>query len=482
VDQTESTSKPAKSLAAARKRDVLPYILLSILLAGMLAVLGGAVLPPYYHAVPALLWSLGFCVSGMLLGFLFGIPRTVPSGTVNAPPPDERANGKGRPTDEAPAAGTDAAAGNPSNTLFLGTPTPMEINSNLVEVSDWLTKIIVGVGLIELKSLPASARSVAAFIAPSLAVDTATAMAVVGGIMLFFSVHGFLIGYLLTRIYLSIMIKRADSLVKNESVRLESGKEIEVTELSRLQQKSLDDMQEAVTQLLLAHPPDGSPAVTALAGVPTAHKPASLVLWLDDHPRNNTLLVEQLERENIKVDQAVSMRQALAMLQQKRYALLITDMARAENGRRVKDAGVRTVREVRQAQPDLPIVVYCSKDTVASYGTEAEAAAPVSSPPRAPACWPASTSYCTRGAAMAISRREHRRNRRSCPRNTANCAAGAPAGWAQTRTRPCRPACPARPRWPAPANCRHTTRRRAAAPAARAAPASRSRCRPARSP
>ena len=374
MDLSDSAGKTTKTVAAAvRKRDVLPYILLFILLAGLLAVLAGALLPPYYHAVPALLWSLGFCVSGMLLGFLFGIPRTLPSGTVNMAPPDDRSNGKSRATDEPPAA-ADAAAGNASNTLFLGTPTPMEINSNLVEVSDWLTKIIVGVGLIELKSLPGSARSMAAFIAPSLATDTPTAMAVVGGIMLFFSVHGFLIGYLLTRIYLSIMIKRADSLVKNESVRLESGKEIEVTELSRLQQKSLDDMQEAVTQLLLAHPPDGAPGVTALAGMPAEKKPVSLVLWLDDHPRNNTLLVEQLERENIKVDQAVSMRQALAMLQQKHYALLITDMARAESGRRIKDAGVQTVREVRQAQPALPIIVYCSKDTVASYGTAAEAA------------------------------------------------------------------------------------------------------------
>ncbi|MGF6116237.1 CheY-like chemotaxis protein/uncharacterized integral membrane protein [Janthinobacterium lividum] len=374
VGKSDTSSAGASMPAAVRKKDALPFILLYILLAGLLAVLAGALLPPYYHAVPALLWSLGFCVSGMLLGFLFGIPRSLPSGTVNAAPPDERANGKGRPTDEAPAAGADAAAGNAGNTLFLGTPTPMEVNSNLVEVSDWLTKIIVGVGLIELKSLPGSARSMAAFIAPSLATDTPTSMAVVGGIMLFFSVHGFLIGYLLTRIYLSIMIKRADSMVKNDSVRLESGKEIEVTELSRLQQKSLEDMQEAVTQLLLAHPPDGGAAVTALAGMPAEKKQAGLVLWLDDHPRNNTLLVEQLERENIKVDQAVSTRQALAMLQQKHYALLITDMARVENRQRIKDAGVHTVREVRQAQPALPIIVYCSKDTVASYGTEAEAA------------------------------------------------------------------------------------------------------------
>ena len=108
--------------------------------------------------------------------------------------------------------------------------------------------------------------------------------------------------------------------------------------------------------------------------MPAAKKPSSLVQWLDDHPRNKNLLVEQLERENIKVDQPVSTRQALAMLQQRHYALLITDMARVENRRRIKDAGVRTVREVRQVQPELPIVVYCSKDTVASYGTEAQAA------------------------------------------------------------------------------------------------------------
>lgn len=352
--------------AAARSRDVLPYILLLILLAGVLAVLAGAIFAPRYQAVPALLWSLGFCVSGMLLGFLFGIPRSLPSGTVNMPAAEEPPGAGRRSTDEVAAS---------SNTIFLGTPAPMEINSNLVEVSDWLTKIIVGVGLIELKSLPGAAHGVADFIAPSLATDGDTAKAVVGGIMLFFSVHGFLIGYLLTRIYLSIMIKRADNLVKNESVRLESGKEIEVTELSRLQQKSLDDLQEAVTQLLLAHTEDeGQAAVSTLAGLPTGQKPANLVLWLDDHPRNNTLLVEQLARENIQVDLAQSLAQALALLQAKRYALLITDMARLEGGRRVKDAGVQTVRAVGQAHPGLPIVVYCSKDTVASYGQQAEEA------------------------------------------------------------------------------------------------------------
>ncbi|MFM2088322.1 MAG: hypothetical protein RLZZ237_3191 [Pseudomonadota bacterium] len=366
MNTIDTSNRPA---LASRKKDVLPLILLSILLAGIVAVIAGAALAPQYRAVPALLWSLGFCVSGMLLGFLFGIPRTLPSGTVNVAPPETRAS------DGAPASSTGPGnSSNSSNTIFLGTPTPMEINSNLVEVSDWLTKIIVGVGLIELKSLPATARSIAAFIAPSLGVDAPTGMAVVGGIMLFFSVHGFLIGYLLTRIYLSIIIKRADSIVKNASVRLESGKEIDVAELSRLQQKSLDDLQEAVTRLLVAPPPGGADAVSAMASLPAAVKPLNNLLWVDDHPSKNTLLVEQLERDNIKVDQAVASRQALAMLQKKAYDLMITDMARLENGSAVKDAGVHTVREARQLKPELPVIIYCNKDTAALYSTEAAAA------------------------------------------------------------------------------------------------------------
>src|SRR5450830_2077370 len=102
----DSNSQIAGQERTARKKDVLPLILLSILLAGIVAVMAGAALAPQYRAVPALLWSLGFCVSGMLLGFLFGIPRTLPSGTVNVAPPDARSN------DGAPAASTSIAAGN----------------------------------------------------------------------------------------------------------------------------------------------------------------------------------------------------------------------------------------------------------------------------------------------------------------------------------------------------------------------------------
>jgi len=369
-----TTTVRASKKPATRKNDVLPTILLFILLAGVLAILAGALLRPHYQAVPALLWSLGFCVSGMLLGFLFGIPRSLPSDAVAASTP-----GRPRRSSDQGSVSASETADVPANGLFRGAPATMEINSNLVEVSDWLTKIIVGVGLVELKSLPAAASGLADFIAPSLAVDTSTAKAVVGAIMLFFSVHGFLIGYLMTRIYLSIMIKRADSQVRTTLVRLDSGKEIDVSELSRLQQKSLEDMQEAVTQILLAEGKNDSHAAAANAGMaaladqPARQSPVD-ILWLDDHPSNNTLLVEQLVRQHIRVAPAQSTAQALSLLSKNSYALLITDMARREGTQRQPDAGVQTVREVRQLYPSLPIIVYCSKDTALTYGQQAEAA------------------------------------------------------------------------------------------------------------
>lgn len=178
-------------------------ILLVIFLAGLTTIVFGGIFEPNFSIVPALIWAFGFCASGMLLGFLFGIPRTLPAGTVVADAQPARPGSTDTPGSSSPS--------EPSATEGSSTGQPREINSNLVEVSDWLTKIIVGVGLVELKKLPRAAQSVAEFIAPSLGViDLNIARPVAGSIMMFFSVHGFLIGYLLTRIYLAVVIKHAD--------------------------------------------------------------------------------------------------------------------------------------------------------------------------------------------------------------------------------------------------------------------------------
>jgi CheY-like chemotaxis protein len=366
----DTPKKDLHALKIVPRNGQVPIILLAIFVVGAVVVIIGGCTKSDYRVIPALLWALGFCVSGMLLGFLFAIPRTLPSGAVVAPtasPSTSNHAVEGAVTD----ADQERAARSGSHTL----PTPgyNEINSNLVEVSDWLTKIIVGVGLVELKDLPANAESVARFISPSLGVDANSAVPIAGGIMLFFSVLGFLIGYLLTRIYLAVIIKWADNMVKiqNEPVRLRSGREIELSALSLLQQDTLSDLQQTVAEL--ASTPQNAESMAKVdAAVTTVAAPsAKRVLWVDDKPENNTLLVEQLIKGGVTVDQALSTQQALRFLAANNYDVVVTDMGRIEGKTYVPDAGVLLARQIQQLTPQLPVLVFTNGTGVKIHGAAA---------------------------------------------------------------------------------------------------------------
>jgi CheY-like chemotaxis protein len=343
----------------AHKSSRVPFVLLTIFLMGTVAVLGCGTATPGYRLGNALIWGFGFCVSGMLLGFLFAIPRILPAGAIIAPA--RPVNGK-RETDPAS-----------NGILSQANHSPSEINSNLVEVSDWLTKIIVGVGLVELKHLPTAARGVADYIAPSLGLEPQMAAPVAGGIMLFYSVLGFLIGYLLTRIYLAVIIKWADNQVKNlNPVRLDSGTEIDASELIRLQQTALADVQEAVVNIVSAMPEQSGLAASPAAPVVAPMAPGR-ILWMDGRPANNALLVEQLTRANVIVEQVLTSKDALERLANgpHPFDIVITDMAGFEYGRSVPDAGILLTRDVLRLLPEQPVLVYCTKKEAEMHGVAA---------------------------------------------------------------------------------------------------------------
>src|SRR5262249_1669518 len=88
-------------------------------------------------------------------------------------------------------------------------PYQQRVNTNLTEISDWLTKIIVGLGLIELRTMPDRLKKLAAYMAPSVAgSDAAGTIAL--AIIIFFTISGFLFGYLVTRLFLQQALSRAD--------------------------------------------------------------------------------------------------------------------------------------------------------------------------------------------------------------------------------------------------------------------------------
>ena len=122
---------------------------------------------------------------GALIGFLFGIPRRLQQ-------------------QEAPKAeGTNDDNGAATTAAIYGA------NTNLEQISDWLTKILVGVGLINLPGLEGLLSKTAIAAKPGFGdVDASGPFAVV--IIVYFFVGGFLIGYLATRLYLGQALTAAE--------------------------------------------------------------------------------------------------------------------------------------------------------------------------------------------------------------------------------------------------------------------------------
>jgi hypothetical protein len=122
--------------------------------------------------VKSLLLAGAAAFAGGLLGFLFGIPRTLQTSP-------------------------------PSSMQHPAVREALATNTNLEQISDWLTKIIVGVGLVELRSLGGALDSIARYNAPGLGGDATAAVSFAATVIIFFAVDGFLLIYLWTRIYLT---------------------------------------------------------------------------------------------------------------------------------------------------------------------------------------------------------------------------------------------------------------------------------------
>lgn len=126
---------------------------------------------------------------GAFLGFLFGIPRSV--GT------------QATETKAAVAKTGDKTAGS------VATVQQFAPNTNLEQISDWLTKILVGVGLVQVHQIGSAIDDLASGLTPGLG---ATTNAVAVALMVSFSITGFVSAYLFTRLRLQSAFELATAI------------------------------------------------------------------------------------------------------------------------------------------------------------------------------------------------------------------------------------------------------------------------------
>ncbi len=139
----------------------------------------------------ALMIALTSAIAGAFIGFIFGIPRT---------PASRDAEG-------------------------------IAANTNLEEISDWITKIIVGVSLVQLTQIGGGIVSLGEILADGLGNHRSSfifSVSVVG----FYFVGGFFLGYLWSRIFLPKILRTSleeglrEEIKEKDSMLLEADKEI----------------------------------------------------------------------------------------------------------------------------------------------------------------------------------------------------------------------------------------------------------------
>jgi len=259
--------------------------------------------------------SVGFLVCsaslliGSLVGFLFGIPRSLEKLKLPREGADEKALSE--PT---------------------GETTRYRPNTNLEDISDWLTKILVGVGLTQVDSIRAALRSTGQLIAPALGGFQSSEVFALGG-LLYFSTCGFFIGFLWARLTLPRLYLVAD-LRAAERKGVEAGVKLGT-------EKFLDSTTKGLAE----------------RGTVQEVRADRFALWVDNNPQGNSrerALMEQMLGLSFK--DVISTDEALEELEssKNKYSIIISDISRPEG----EEAGFDLLKKLKKKEFSHPLIFY----------------------------------------------------------------------------------------------------------------------------
>jgi hypothetical protein len=163
-------------------------------------------------ATSALLVSAGAFAAGGMLGFLFGLPRIVAAATF---------------TTEGPA---------------------LRSSNSLEEIVDWLTKILVGLGLVELGKIIASGSDFMKFLEPTFGDKVKGSQAVALADITFFAIAGFIALYYITRVFVAPAFKQVEDDLRRTLAGLQEQVRQESQTLSDVRQQQQELQQELQQQ------------------------------------------------------------------------------------------------------------------------------------------------------------------------------------------------------------------------------------------
>uniref|UniRef100_A0AAU2VVU9 Response regulator n=1 Tax=Streptomyces sp. NBC_00008 TaxID=2903610 RepID=A0AAU2VVU9_9ACTN len=128
--------------------------------------------------------------------------------------------------------------------------------------------------------------------------------------------------------------------------------ELTVQEMSEQVLRTTAEIQSSLANVSAERAPEVTPETRALRAI----------LWVDDHPENNTYEAEQLRTLGVTVKIAKSTAEGKRAINatSEPFDAVISDMGRSENGSNNANAGLDLIREIRDQGYDVPIFIYAS--------------------------------------------------------------------------------------------------------------------------
>lgn len=148
------------------------------------------------------------------------------------------------------------------------------------------------------------------------------------------------------------------------------GQELSMEEANEQQSSLIADLQ---AQVLEIRKKIEMPVTHALAREvqSSAATSARAVLWVTDKPKDTSYFVQQLIDRGVSVDAAPSTSEALRLFHKRAYGLIVSGLARDEDGRHKATAGLDLLREVRETNKTIPFVLFCGNKGLREHKEEA---------------------------------------------------------------------------------------------------------------
>ena len=263
---------------------------------------------------------------GGLLGFLFGIPTSLQN---TASPP----------------ATVDGQSG-------VGGMTPLYVgNTSLEQISDWLTKILVGVGLTQLSSIPTALNDLGTSLAGGLG-NLPGAEVFAPLLVVFALLDGFFLSYLWTRLNLGSLLAQSDV---NQRVATAVKATVERVRVAEAKSAIVDATAAAMSASGASAPGSADRGLAASGPVN--------VLWVDDNPGYNTSERQAIRNlfPNVEFVLTRSTDEALALLEDpaRGFAFVISDMGRPGD----REAGFTLLRKMNDKGINIPSIIYAASAT-----------------------------------------------------------------------------------------------------------------------